>query len=92
MIIDEIEAIIEQRRGADPSASYTAQLLNDPVLAQRKIMEEAFEVCLELQQRPSDKERLANESADLFYHLVVAINGAGISFADVAAVLEGRRA
>lgn len=53
MILHELEHVLQSRRTADPADSYTAKLLADPVLNQRKIMEEAFEVCLELNRRPS---------------------------------------
>ncbi len=92
MILEEIETVIGDRRDADPDTSYTARLLGDSELAQRKIMEEAFEVCLELGRPTIDKERTANEAADLLYHLLVAINAVGVSFDDVAEVLSERRA
>lgn len=90
MILDELHDVVAQRRTADPAESYTARLLNDPVLAQRKIMEEAFEVCLELGQGDIDAERVASEAADLVYHLLVGVEGAGVDFAAVLAELEVR--
>ncbi len=89
VILDDLEAVLVDRRSADPGESYTARLLADPEVIQRKIMEEAFEVCLEL-QRPDDG-RVADEAADLLYHLLVGLVGAGVSVADVMAVLEERR-
>lgn len=89
MILSELEGVLRERRTADPEESYTAKLLGDPELTQRKIMEEAFEVCLELQR--SDKTRLPEEAADLIYHLLVGLVGADVSLDDVFAVLEGRR-
>ena len=89
MILSELEDVLRERRSADPEASYTAKLLGDPELTQRKIMEEAFEVCLELQR--GDTDRLPEEAADLIYHLLVGLVGADVSLDDVFAVLEGRR-
>ncbi|MEM7092141.1 MAG: phosphoribosyl-ATP diphosphatase [Actinomycetota bacterium] len=97
MILTELEAVLADRRTADPEASYTARLLADPELNQRKIMEEAFEVCLELQRCAADRgtaehsERLAEESADLIYHLLVGLVGADVALDKVFSVLEGRR-
>jgi phosphoribosyl-ATP pyrophosphohydrolase len=54
-------------------------------------MEEAFETCLELGRRPVDRERAAEEAADLVFHLVVGLVDAGLSFDDVLAVLDRRR-
>jgi len=91
VILDELEDLIRGRRDADPADSYTAKLLTDPVLNQRKIMEEAFEVCLELQRDETDAANTANEAADLIYHLMVGLAAVDVSMSDVYAVLEGRR-
>lgn len=89
MHLQDLETVLTGRRDADPEQSYTAKLLNDSELIQRKIMEEAFEVCLEL-QRPG-QGRVAEEAADVIYHLMVGLVGAGVSIDDVLAVLEERR-
>lgn len=91
MILHDLEATLRGRRSASPDESYTARLLADPTLNQRKIMEEAFEVCLELQARPIHPGRTAEEVADVLYHLMVALVGAEVAFDDVLAVLEGRQ-
>lgn len=89
MILTELETVLRARRSADAETSYTAKLLADPELNQRKIMEEAFEVCLELQRDTND--RVAEEAADLIYHLLVGLVGADVALDDVFTVLEGRR-
>ncbi len=91
MILDELEEVLRSRRTASPEESYTAQLLADPELAQRKIMEEAFEVCLELGRETNDPSLTAQEAADLIYHLLVGLVAVDVPFADVLAVLESRR-
>lgn len=91
MILDELEEVLRSRRTANPDASYTAQLLADPDLVQRKIMEEAFEVCLELGRPTNDPRLTAEEAADLLYHLMVALVAVDVPLRDVFAVLEGRR-
>lgn len=92
MILDELEEVLRSRRTANPDESYTAQLLADPTLAQRKIMEEAFEVCLELGRPTNDPRLTAEEAADLLYHLMVGLVAVDVPLRDVFAVLEGRRA
>ena len=69
-ILDELYAVIESRKGADPKTSRTAQLFHRGVakIAQ-KLGEEAVETVIEGMR--GDKERLAEESADLLYHLLV---------------------
>jgi phosphoribosyl-AMP cyclohydrolase / phosphoribosyl-ATP pyrophosphohydrolase len=77
---------IESRRGAD---SYTGRLLADPELAGAKVEEEAEEVVRAA--REESDERLAEEAADVLYHLAVLIAGRGVAIADVYEVLNGRR-
>jgi phosphoribosyl-ATP pyrophosphohydrolase len=91
VILDELEQVLRSRRTANPEESYTAQLLADPDLAQRKIMEEAFEVCLELGRSNNDPALTAQEAADLLYHLLVGLVSVDVPLADVLAVLEERR-
>ncbi len=91
MILEELEGVLQSRRSADPAESYTAQLLANPELAQRKIMEEAFEVCLELGRAETARDLVAEEAADVIYHLLVGLVGVDVPLSDVFAVLEGRR-
>jgi phosphoribosyl-ATP pyrophosphohydrolase len=91
VILDELEEVLRSRRHASPEESYTARLLADPELVQRKIMEEAFEVCLELGRGANDPGLTAQEAADLLYHLLVGLVSVDVSLADVMAVLEARR-
>ncbi len=91
VILTELNDVLVERASADPEQSYTARLLSDNALSRRKIMEEAFEVCLELEQTEIRRDELANEAADLIYHLMVGLVGAGVSIEDVLKVLEQRR-
>ena len=91
VILDELEEVLRSRRTASPEESYTARLLADPELVQRKIMEEAFEVCLELGRDPNDPTLTAQEAADLLYHLLVGLVSVDVALRDVLAVLEARR-
>lgn len=88
-VLDRLAATVAARKDADPTVSYTAQLLaGGTPLAARKMGEEAVEtVIAALTEGP---EALANESADLLYHLVVLWTAAGVDPADVWAALERR--
>ncbi len=69
-VLDDLYAVIEARCGADPASSYTAELLSaGPPGIARKVGEEALETVIEGVSGSS--ERLAEESADLLYHLLV---------------------
>jgi phosphoribosyl-ATP pyrophosphohydrolase/phosphoribosyl-AMP cyclohydrolase len=77
---------IAERRGAD---TYTGRLLADPELVGAKVQEEAEEVVRAA--RDESDERLAEEAADVLYHLAVLLAARGVELADVYEVLNGRR-
>ncbi len=87
-VIARLSAVIEARKGADVSGSYTAQLLSDRVRAAKKLGEEAVETVIAAAQ--DDQGALASESADLLYHWLVVLAAAGVSLDDVAEKLEAR--
>ena len=81
-ILDELYAVIESRKGADPKTSRTAQLFHRGVakIAQ-KLGEEAVEVVIDAMH--GQPEAVVRESADLLYNLVVLWVHAGVSPDDV---------
>jgi phosphoribosyl-ATP pyrophosphohydrolase len=90
-VLTDLEAVLRDRLVAAPDGSSSVTLLRDPEKAQRKIMEEAFEVCLELGRAEVDAERAASEAADLVFHLLAGLVGAGVGLDAVLAQLEDRR-
>src|SRR3712207_4444772 len=84
-----LERTISERAGADPEGSYTARLLADPLLIGEKVREEAEEVTRAA--REESDERVAEEAADVLYHLTVLLHARGLTMADAAEVLLGRR-
>jgi phosphoribosyl-ATP pyrophosphohydrolase/phosphoribosyl-AMP cyclohydrolase len=64
-------------------------LLDDRELAGAKVQEEAEEVARAA--REESDERLAQEAADVVYHLLVLLAGRGLTLADAERVLDGRR-
>ena len=84
-----LERTIAARAQSAPAASYTAQLLADPQLAGEKVREEAEEVTRAAREETG--ERVAEEAADVLYHLAVLLRGRGLGIADAAEVLSGRR-
>lgn len=84
-----LEKLINSRKNADESSSYTAQLFQSGTkrIAQ-KVGEEGVETALAACVR--DKTELANESADLLYHLAVLLADAEMSFSEVIEVLKER--
>ena len=87
--LDRLAAVIEARRGGDPAASYTARLLaGGPALAAKKLGEEAVETVIAAVA--GDRDALAAESADLFYHWLVLLAAADVPLDAVAERLRAR--
>ena len=94
--LDRLWETIEARAGGDPATSYTAKLLSRGMgrIAQ-KVGEEAVETAIEaarVEAGTSGAEKIAAESADLLYHLMVLWKAAGLAPSDIYAVLEAREA
>ena len=90
-VLDELQRVIAERATASPESSYTARLLaKGPDQVLKKIGEEATEVVLAAKGESDD--RLAEEAADLVYHLLVALRQRGVPFARVLDTLRSRRA
>jgi phosphoribosyl-AMP cyclohydrolase / phosphoribosyl-ATP pyrophosphohydrolase len=88
-VLAELERTIDARARSRPESSYTVTLLDDPALVGAKVQEEAEEVVRAA--REESDERVAQESADVLYHLAVLLRGRNLSLADAERVLDGRR-
>lgn len=85
--LGHLSGIISARHEEMPEGSYTAKLFGRgaPYLAQ-KVGEEAVEVVV----AALENDRLAEESADLLYHLLVLLEERGVGTEEVARVLDER--
>ena len=88
-VLGTLQRTIEERARSRPEGSYTVTLLDDPALAGAKVQEEAEEVVRAV--REESDERVAEEGADVLYHLAVLMRGRNLSLADAERVLDGRR-
>jgi phosphoribosyl-ATP pyrophosphohydrolase/phosphoribosyl-AMP cyclohydrolase len=84
-----LERTIAQRAALRPDGSYTAKLLADPARVGEKVAEEAEEVVRAVGEE-SD-QRVAEEAADLIYHLCVLLASRGLTLTDAERVLDDRR-
>jgi phosphoribosyl-ATP pyrophosphohydrolase/phosphoribosyl-AMP cyclohydrolase len=84
-----LERVIASRAGSRPQGSYTAELLGAPARAGAKVQEEAEEVVRAA--REESDQRVAEEAADLIYHLAVLLRARGLSLLDAERVLDDRR-
>ena len=91
-VIDELFAVIEDRKANLPEDSYTASLFThekgeNAVL--EKLGEETTELILAA--KDDDTDELAHESADIVYHLLVLLSMKGMDVDDLRAELAKRR-
>jgi phosphoribosyl-ATP pyrophosphohydrolase/phosphoribosyl-AMP cyclohydrolase len=84
-----LERTIAQRKRDRPDGSYTAALLADPAQIGEKVREEAEEVARAAREETDG--RLAEEAADVLYHLSVLLASRDLSLADAERVLDERR-
>jgi phosphoribosyl-ATP pyrophosphohydrolase/phosphoribosyl-AMP cyclohydrolase len=84
-----LERTLRDRLENPRLGSYTNQLLADPPFIGEKVMEEAEEVARAA--REESDERVANEAADVLYHLTVLLHSRGLNLKDAEEVLLGRR-
>ncbi|WP_135305324.1 phosphoribosyl-ATP diphosphatase [Haloarcula amylovorans] len=91
-VIDDLFAVIEDRKENLPEDSYTTSLFThekgeNAVL--EKLGEETTELILAA--KDDDREELAHESADIVYHLLVLLSMKDMDLADLRAELAKRR-
>jgi len=84
-----LERTLAERRDRRPQGSYTVELLEDPPRIGDKVREEADEVARAAESE-SD-ERVAEEAADVLYHLQVLLLSRGVPIGEVLETLNGRR-
>jgi phosphoribosyl-ATP pyrophosphohydrolase/phosphoribosyl-AMP cyclohydrolase len=84
-----LERTLVVRQRDRPPGSYTVELLEDPRLAGDKLREEASEAVKAAASE--SEERVAEEGADVVYHLAVLLLSRGVSMAEVLQILNGRR-
>jgi phosphoribosyl-AMP cyclohydrolase / phosphoribosyl-ATP pyrophosphohydrolase len=84
-----LERTLRSRAEERPEGSYTVRLLDDPALIGAKVEEEAEEVVRA--GREESNERIAEEAADLLYHLAVLMASRGVSLSAAMEVLNERR-
>jgi len=90
--LEDLFAVIEDRKETLPEGSYTASLFThekgeNAVL--EKLGEETTE--LVLAAKDDDHDEIAYEAADIVYHLLVLLSMKEMSLEDLEAELEARR-
>lgn len=90
MILNDLFETIQARKDADPTSSWTAQLLaRGPEKCAEKFGEEAIEAIIEAVK--GDKSALTSEAADVIYHLLVMLAASDVSLDAVLKELAKRQ-
>ncbi len=88
-ILPGLWATMEDRATRRPPGSYTVRLLEDENLRLKKLGEEVAELILALSR--GERQRIAEEGADLTYHLLAALLAAGVTLDELLDALDRRR-
>ena len=92
--LERLWEVIASRAAQRPSGSYTTRLLEGGVnMSARKVVEEATEVLMAAKEHAQGQEpnrRVAEEMADLLYHMLVLAAERKIAPSEVIRVLEER--
>ena len=89
-VLEQLSRVIADRARRRPESSYTARLLSKGLdQALKKVGEESTEVVLAA--KGESDERLAEEVADLLFHLLVVLQQRGVPLARALEVLRARR-
>jgi phosphoribosyl-ATP pyrophosphohydrolase/phosphoribosyl-AMP cyclohydrolase len=89
-VLQELYAVIEERKENRPEGSYTTYLFNsglDKIL--KKVGEESTETIVAAKN--SDSGRLVSETGDLIYHLLVLMVERGVTLEEISRELKERR-
>lgn len=87
-ILDEVFAVIEDRRDRPKEGSYVSGLLASDKVPE-KIEEEAGEL-IEA-GKGEDRQAIAHEAADLIFHAMVLLTAKGVKLEEVMEELRRRR-
>ena len=85
--LEELIAIIRQRKDSSVDQSYTKKLLNDKKLSIEKVKEEIAEL-IDAIEKDTNK---VHEAADVLYHLMVLLEANGIKIEDAMDELKKRQ-
>ena len=91
-ILDELFAVIEDRKETLPDDSYTASLFTHEK-GENAVLEKLGEEMTELllAAKDDDHEEIAHESADIVYHMLVLLAMKDMDVEDLRAELAERR-
>tara|TARA_Y100000589_G_C27033263_1_gene579941 strand:+ start:240 stop:512 length:273 start_codon:yes stop_codon:yes gene_type:complete len=85
--LEDLISIIRERKSSPNEKSYTSKLLRDKNLSVEKVKEEIAELIEAIE----NNSNTVHEAADVFYHLLVYLEGNGVRIEDIMLELDKRR-
>ena len=85
--LENLIKLARDRKSSPIEGSYTNKLLTDKSLSKAKVLEEVYEL-IEAVEANSNK---IHEAADVFYHLLMYLEGNEIKIEEVMSELEKRK-
>ena len=85
--LEELIAVIRQRKESSTEESYTNKLLNNKKLSVEKVKEEITELIDAIEKNTNQ----VHEAADVLYHLMVLLEANSIKIEDVMDELKKRQ-
>ena len=85
--LENLILLVRERKKSSPEQSYTNKLLNDKKMNVEKVNEEVKELIESIKKNDNQ----IHEAADVFYHLLVLLEGSGIKIEDVMKELKERQ-
>ena len=86
-IFEDLIKLARERKDQPLEGSYTNKLLNDKSLSKAKVLEEINEL-IEAVDNNTNK---IHEAADVFYHLIMYLEGNDINIEEVAKEFENKK-
>ena len=86
-IFNDLIKLARERKKNPKEGSYTNELLGNKSLSKEKVLEEINEL-IEAVEKDTNK---IHEAADVFYHLIMYLEGNNIKIEDVMQELEKRK-
>ena len=89
-MLNTLESLINlarERKKSPVEGSYTNKLLSDKSLSKAKVLEEIHEL---IEAVDTDTNKI-HEAADVFYHLIMYLEGNNINIEDVMTELDKRK-
>ena len=85
--LENLISTIRQKKKSPDEKSYTSKLLRDKNLSVAKVKEEIAELI----EAVENNSNTVHEAADVFYHLLVYLEGNGVRIEDIMLELDKRR-